>query len=165
MRLQALKYAFESELLCDDGYSVAELEAHVDPLMGLMKQSYLKEKTPGAEAMRRVLFAGAIVIADVCGGISAEEKNVIEHYFGQGALSPSLDLERLKATLDERISDAVQQVGAAKRAQVFRDLVLVARADADVRPAERAELDHIGHGLELGESLIGQLMGQQVELD
>ncbi|PON11341.1 hypothetical protein C2W62_45350 [Candidatus Entotheonella serta] len=74
---------------------------------------------------------------------------------------PSLDLERLKATLDERISDAVQQVGAAKRAQVFRDLVLVARADADVRPAERAELDHIGHGLELGESLIGQ----QVELD
>ncbi|PON15101.1 hypothetical protein C2W62_25620 [Candidatus Entotheonella serta] len=89
LRLQALKYAFESELLCDDGYSVAELEAYVEPLMGLMKQSYLEEKTPGAEAMRRVLFVGAIVIADVCGGISAEEKNVIEHYFGQGALSPS----------------------------------------------------------------------------
>ncbi|WP_089946323.1 M48 family metallopeptidase [Candidatus Entotheonella palauensis] len=165
LRLQALKYAFESELLRDGGYSVAELEAHVEPLMGLMKQSYLEEKSPSAEAMRRVLFAGAIVIADVCGGISAEEKKVIESYFGQGALSPVLDLERLKATLSERISDAVKQVGPAKRAQVFRDLVLVARADEHVSPAERAELNHIGHGLELGEGMIMQLMEQHVELD
>lgn len=165
LRLQALKYAFESELLRDDGYSVAELEAYIEPLMGLMKQSYLEEKTPEAEAMRRVLFAGAIVIADTCGGISEEEKKVIESYFGPGALSPSLDLGRLKATLDERLSDAVKQVGSAKRAQVFRDLVLVARADEDVSPAERAELDRIGHGLELGECMIVQLIEQHVELD
>ncbi len=165
LRLQALQHAFDSELLRDDGYSLAELEAHVEPLMGLMKQSYLEEKSPGAEAMRRVLFAGAIVIADTCGGISAEEKKVIETYFGQGALSPSLDLERLKSTLDERLSDAVKQVGPAKRAQVFRDLVLVARADEDVSAAERAELDRIGHGLDLDECMIAQLIEQHVELD
>ncbi len=165
LRLQALKYAFESELLRDDGYSVAELERQVEPLMGLMKQSYLEEKSLGAEAMRRVLFAGAIVVADICGGISTEEKNVIENYFGQGALSPSLDLERLKATLDERLSEAVKQVAPAKRAQLFRDLVLVARADEEVSPDERAELDRIGHGLELGECLIAQLIEQHVELD
>jgi Zn-dependent protease with chaperone function len=53
LRLQALKYAFESELLCPDGYSVAELEAHVEPLMGLMKQSYLEEKSPAAERQSR----------------------------------------------------------------------------------------------------------------
>jgi hypothetical protein len=165
LRLQALKYAFESELLCPDGYSVAELEAHVEPLMGLMKQSYLEEKSPAAEAMRRVLFAGAMVIADTCGGISEDEKKAIESYFGQGALGPSLDLERLKATLDERISDAVNLVGPARRAQVFRDLVLVARADAEVSSAERAELDRIGRGLELEECLMVQLIEQHVELD
>ncbi len=165
LRLQALKYAFESELLRDGGYSVAELEAYVEPLMGLMKQSYLEEKTPSAEAMRRVLFAGAIVIADVCGGISAEEKTVIESYFGQGALSPSLDLERLKTTLDNRISEAVVQVGPVKRAQVFRDLVLVARADEEVSPAERVELERVGHGLELEECMIVKLIEQHVALD
>jgi hypothetical protein len=165
LRLQALKYAFESELLRPDGYSVAELEAHVEPLMGLMKQSYLEEKSPAAEAMRRVLFAGAIVIADTCGGITEDEKKIIESYFGQGALGPSLDFERLKATLDERLSEAVKLVGPARRAQVFRDLVLVARADAEVSPAERAELDRIGHGLELGECLMVQLIEQHVELD
>lgn len=165
LRLQALKYAFESELLHDGGYSVAELEAHVEPLMGLMKQSYLEEKTPEAEVMRRVLFAGAIVIADTCDGISAEEKKVIESYFGPGALSPSLDLERLKAALDERLSEAVKQVMPAKRAQVFRDLVLVARADDHVDAAEREALERIGHGLKLSECMIVQLMEQHVELD
>ena len=165
LRLQALKYAFESELLSGDGYSTAELEARVEPLMGLMKQSYLEEQSPGAEAMRRVLFAGAIVIADTCGGISAAEREVIESYFGPGALSPSLDLERLKATLDERLRDAVKQVGAARRAQVFRDLALVARADDEVSDAERAELDRIGRGLDLDECLMAQLMDQHVELD
>jgi Zn-dependent protease with chaperone function len=165
LRLQALKYAFESELLRDDGYSVAELEAHVEPLMGLMTQSYLEEKSPAAEAMRRVLFAGAIVIADTCGGIKEDEKKVIESYFGQGALGPSLDFERLKTTLDERLREAVKLVGPARRAQVFRDLVLVARADDKVSPTERAELDRIGHGLELGECLMVQLIEQHVELD
>ncbi len=165
LRLQALKYAFESELLDDSGYSVAELEAHVEPLMGLMKQSYLEEKSPEAETMRRVLFAGAIVIADVCGGISAEEKKVIESYFGQGALSPTLDLERLKTTLEERLSEATRKVASAKRAQVFRDLVLVARADEKVSDAERTELERIGHGLALSEGMIVQLIEQHVELD
>jgi len=165
LRLQALKYAFESELLRDDGYPVAELEAHIEPLMGLMTQSYLEEKSPAAEAMRRVLFAGAIVIADTCGGIKEDEKKVIESYFGQGALGPALDFERLKTTLDERLSEAVKLVGPARRAQVFRDLVLVARADDQVSPAERAELDRIGRGLELSECLIVQLIEQHVELD
>lgn len=165
LRLQALKYAFESELLHDGGFSVEELEAHVEPLMGLMKQSYLEEKTPEAETMRRVLFAGAIVIADTCGGISAEEKKIIEDYFGQGALSPSLDLERLKATLGERLTEAVRKVGSAKRAQVFRDLVLVARADEHVNEAERAELERIGHGLDLSECMVAQLIEQHVVLD
>jgi len=39
------------------------------------------------------------------------------------------------------------------------------RADDKVGPAERAELDRIGHGLELGERLIVQLIEQHVELD
>ncbi len=165
LRLQALKHAFDSELLHDGGYSVAELEAHVEPLMGLMKQSYLEEKSPEAEAMRRVLFAGAIVIADTCGGISADEKKVIESYFGPGAMSPSLDLERVKAALEERLNEAVRQVMPAKRAQVFRDLVLVARADDDVNAAEREALEHIGHGLALSECMIVQLIEQHVVLD
>ena len=45
------------------GMSRAQLEAEVQDIMTLMDPSYFKEDSDAAEAMRRLLFAGAVLIA------------------------------------------------------------------------------------------------------
>jgi hypothetical protein len=67
---------------------IAEL-AKVESLMSLMKPSYLQDDSHESETMRRVLFAGAIAVADAVGGISAEEIKAIESFFGLEAVNSS----------------------------------------------------------------------------
>ena len=163
LRLQALAFTFESELLRPGGQSLAELEAKVEPLMSLMKPSYLQEDSHESETMRRVLFAGAIAVADAVAGISTEEIKAIESFFGPEAVSSSLDVKRLKADLNSRLKEAVTYVAPAKRVQVFRDLVLVVRSDKRVQAGEKAVLEQIAEGLEIPQSIRESLMKPQLQ--
>ena len=131
--------------------------------MSLMKPSYLQEDSHESETMRRVLFAGAIAVADAVGGISAEEIKAIESFFGPEAVNSSLDIKRLKADLNPRIKDAVTYVAPAKRVQVFRDLVLVVRSDKRAQAAEKVVLEQIAEGLEIPQSVRESLVKPQLE--
>ena len=70
---KALKLFDESEHVQDGGMSAADLEIAVQSLMSLMEPSYIEGKTEAAKFMRRLLYAGAIAIADASDGIGPEE--------------------------------------------------------------------------------------------
>ena len=165
LRVKALQLLSESELVAPGGKQVAELDNALQTLMALMEPSYLEERSDEAEAMRRVLFAGAIAVADASDGISEAEIEAFEQFFGKGSFSERLDIERIKGELDARIEEARERATHARHIQVVRDLCTVARASGRVEAAEQAVIAHIAEALEVPCWLVDQCFCAEVELD
>jgi len=78
LRVKALRLFFESNLMLESGSSLDELDVGVQRLMSMMEPSYLDAKTDAAIAMRHLLFAGSIVVANAAGGVSDKEIEAFE---------------------------------------------------------------------------------------
>ncbi len=165
LRVKALKLFDESELARAGGRSVNDLEVGVQGLMSLMEPSYLEARTDTAEAMRRLLFAGAIVVAAANGEISAEEISVFEKFFGDRAFSDKLDIEKIQKELPERIRQVRDNVSLPQAMQVVRDLVTIARAEHGSCEAEKRVLYRIARDLGISTSFVDQNLECDVELD
>lgn len=165
LRVKALQLYHASELVMKRGISTAELEARVTSLMGLMEPSYLESKTDAAEAMRRLLFAGAISIADASQGISADEVAAFEQFFGKHSFKTSFDIKQIKDDLEERIDHARELASHAQCTQVVRDLCVIARADSRVAPEERNTLLRIAMKLDVGVPFVERCLESDPELD
>jgi tellurite resistance protein len=140
LRVRAAQLCAASALCAPDGMSAEDLEAEVAKLMGIMDPSYLHDKSDTGEAMRRLLFAGGVLVASASGEISDEEKAALERFLGEGTLPSELDPEALQRDLDRRIEFVQESVPTHKRAQVIRDICVIALADGH---ADRAELEVI----------------------
>ncbi|MEM7081840.1 MAG: M48 family metallopeptidase [Pseudomonadota bacterium] len=156
LRVKALKYFHESELAVPGGMNKHDLEVAVQGVMSLMEPSYIEGRTDTAEAMRRLLFAGAVVVADAADGISEKEIEVFEQFFGRDAFSDRLSVERIERELPGRVSAVKDNASMTQRMQVLRDLCVVAKAEGPMVNAERAVLDQIADGLEVPRSFICQ---------
>lgn len=165
LRVKALKHFHESELMVPSGTPVNELDLDVENLMGMMEPSYLEGKTDTAEALRRLLFSGAIAVAAISKGISEEEKKIFEDFFGKHSFTDKLDLEKLKRELPERIKQVKQLASVPQRMQVLRDLCLVARADGLTTEAERDLLCQIGKQLDIPSLFVTKTLDADSELD
>ena len=164
LRVNALQQFYDSEL-AGGGMSKADLEAAVMGVMSLMEPSYLDGRTETAENMRRLLFAGALVVANADGRISEEEIAVFEKFFGNHAYKEDLDLEKLEANLDDRIRTVKEQASVPQAMQVVRDLCLVARAEGHIEAAEEAVLDRIADGLDVPREFVCQTMESELDPD
>ena len=165
LRVKALKLFDESAHIRPGGMSRADLEIGVQSLMGLMEPSYIEGKTEAAQFMRRLLYAGAIAIADASDGIGPEEVKVFEKFFGPGEFSASLDIERLKDDLDNRVQNATEHTSIPQRMQVLRDLCIVAQASGRITDEEQAVLEHIADGLAISRGFISRTIKLLVEPD
>ncbi len=165
LRVKALKLFDESALIREGGKSVNDLEVGVQSLMAMMEPSYLEARTDTAEAMRRLLFAGAIFVADANDHISDAEIEVFEKFFGDRSYSDKLDIEKIKAELPERIRIVKENVSLPQAMQVMHDLVVVARADDTPCEAECQALYEIARGLGISSSFVDQNLECEVELD
>ena len=165
LRVKALRLFHESELMEKDGADVHELDMGVESLMSLMEPSYIEGKTDTAEAMRRLLFAGAIAVADASNGISDQEKSVFEEFFGHNSMSDKLDFEKLKGELPDRIEQVKAITSIPQRMQVVRDLCLISRADGHSTDAERDMLCEIAQALEIPPLFIDKTLCSETELD
>ena len=165
LRVKALKVFYESEFATPGGISVDALEADVQTLMSLMEPSYLESKTDVAESMRRLLFSGAVSVADASEGISHQEIAVFEKFFGKGAYSEKLDVERTKNRLAERIENTASAASHGQCTQVMRDLCIVARADGHVTHEEIEMLVKIAKGLGIARGFVERCLESDVELD
>lgn len=165
LRVHALKLFHESEFMRDGGSSTAELEVAVQRLMALMEPNYLEGKTDTAEAMRRLFFAAALVIADVSGGISPAEIKVFEEFAGAGSYSENLDLEKLAKELPERIRKVAEITSPTQRMRILQDLSIVARADYDLMQTARRKLEELARALGVATLFVDQCLGCEVDLD
>jgi tellurite resistance protein len=165
LRVKALQLFDRSELIRENGTRVEELEVDVRALMGMMEASYLDGRTENDEAMRRLLFAGALTVANAHDGVGEEEIAVFEKYFGEGSFDQNLDLSALAADLDKRIEQVREHTTTSQSMHVLRDLCLVARADGHIDETEREVLNRIADGLGVSRALICQTLDSNPELD
>lgn len=145
VRLSAVR-AF-ARLLEAGSTDLTELEDEVHGLMALMEPGYLEEDTDEAEYMRRVLFAGGVLIAAAHEGISDAEVAALEDLLGPGRVPRVPDVEALRADLPKRLERARAEVRPARRAQVVRDLAQVATSTGTIEAPEQHLLYEIASGL------------------
>jgi len=154
LRLQAAERFARSELMAPGGMPVDELEAGVEDLMAVMRPSYLKERSGVAEAMRRLLFAGGIAVAAASGKIAETELKELERLLGPGSVPPELKPDVILRDLPSRIEAVNAGVPPLRRAQVIRDLCLIARADGRVDRAELKVIRDLASAIEVDPSVV-----------
>jgi len=154
LRVRAAQFCASSVLCSPDGMSVDELEAEVQKLMGIMDPSYLHDRSESGEAMRRLLLAGGVLVAAASGEISHAERAALERFFGVGMLPPRLNPEALESDLARRIDFVNEKVPLLKRAQVIRDLCVIALADGHAEAAELVIIRNIAQRIEVDATLI-----------
>jgi len=165
LRVKALQLFHSSELMADEGVSVDDLESSVQEVMGLMEPNYIEGKTKVDEAMRRLLFAAAITLANIDGKISDEEVTIFEEFFGKRTLHDGLNLEKLKSTIEDRTKAVNEAASKSKKTQLVRDLVLIAKADETVSKQELTFLKDITLSLGLEQHVLDYMLSSSVELD
>ncbi len=165
LRVKALQLFFKSNLMGTSGTSVADMDVGVQRLMSLMEPSYLDARSDAAIAMRNLLFAGGLVVADASNGISETEIDVFERFFDKGDVSDKLNVNRIREELPQRIERAVEQATQSQRMQVMRDICVIAMAEGTVTAAERNMLNSIADGLGISRTFICQTVEQDCELD
>ena len=154
VRLRAGQVFAQSAVLVEGGISMQEVEREVEALMSLMEASYLEEKTDEAEYMRRFLFAGGALVADAHNGISRTERDALASLLGEASVPRTLSAERLRAVLPERSADVCTHVRSSRRAQLIRDLIVIARADDDLHPREIETILHLARQIEVPASFV-----------
>lgn len=165
LRVKALQLFFKSQLMNASGTSVDEMDVGVQRLMSLMEPSYLDARSDAAIAMRNLLFAGGLVVADASNGISETEVEVFERFFDKGDVNEKLNVNRIREELPQRIERAVEQATETQCMQVMRDICVIAMAEGDVSAAERNVLNSIADGLNISRTFICQTIDQDCEPD
>ncbi|MCV6627560.1 MAG: M48 family metalloprotease [Cellvibrionaceae bacterium] len=164
LRVKALQLFHSSELMQAGGLGVDQLELGVEGLMALMEPSYLESKADAALAMRHLLFAGTLLIANANGDISDQEIKLFEDFFGKYKYKQTFNLDMLEQDLPKRAAAVVEQNSIPKRMQLVRDLCLMVRADGRVRPLEVAKAKQIAELLQVPEFFVEQLINEEVDM-
>lgn len=166
LRVKALRLFFQSSLIKgNDGTSIDTMDVGVQRLMSLMEPSYLDARSDASIAMRHLLFAGSIVVANAANGVSELEIQTFEQFFEKGDYNDKLNPERIAEELPQRIDRVRDNCSEPQAMQVVRDLCIIAMADGDVVPAERDALNNIADGLGVSRTFVCQTIQCDVEPD
>ena len=165
LRVKAIQLFFQSTLMQDSGISVNEMDVGVQRLMSLMEPSYLEARSDAAIAMRNLLFAAGVVVADMSDGISDVEIDVFERYFEAGDINDKLNIDRIREQLPQRVQRARDQATETQCMQVLRDVCVIATADGSVSAEQRNVLNELADGLGVSRTFICQTLEQDCEPD
>jgi uncharacterized tellurite resistance protein B-like protein len=165
LRVKALQLFHNSKLAKEKGSEIETLELGVQKLMSLMEPSYLESTSDASEAMRRLLLAGSLLIANANGEASESEIEIFEKFFGQHSHHENLNLEKLNSELDSRIASVKQQTSIGQHMQLLHDLALIARADGSMHPKELTVLERIASQLGISKNTLAILNNELNELD
>ena len=154
MRLKAAELFAGSELMMEGGATADALEAQIQDLMDLMDPGYLQDRSEGAEAMRRLLFAGGVLLSVADGRVSKETLDALEEMLGLGSVPTSVNPQAVREDLQARISRVNELVPPLRRAQVIRDLCVVAQADGLVSGTETEILFELAAAVEVDRGMV-----------
>jgi len=156
LRVHAAVLFAKSAMLKKGGMALLDVEVEVDKLMALMSPGYLNEKSDAAEAMRRLLLAGGVIIAHSSGIPNEESLAAIRSLLGEHAVSDGINPKALEQELESRIARVKEDVVPLNRIHVVRDLCLIARANGGVSDTERELLFQIARSLDVDDAVITQ---------
>ena len=165
LRVRAVELAARSAIITPDGMARSALEAQIQDLMALMDPSYLVEHSEAAEAMRRLLLAGAILIASVAGTTNVAALKELERLLGPGSLPAEIKPAVMRNDLERRIARVNEVVPALRRAQIVRDLCVIARADQHLDEAEQKILYEVAAAVGVDASLVACSTAGPADLD
>ena len=165
VRLSAARAFADSRAMTDGGTPLDQLERAVHGFMALMEASYLEEESDEAEAMRRVLFAGGVMVAAADGALSQAELDALIDKLGHGRVPASINVDALREHLGQRVARCNEIVRPARRAQLVRDLAVIARADGRVADPERAQLFELGRQLKVDGDVVVHALEAPLTLD
>ena len=154
MRLKAAELFAASELMVEGGTSADVLEAQIQDLMDLMDPGYLQDRSEEAEAMRRLLFAGGVLLAVADGRVSKETLDALEELLGLGSVPTSVNPQAVREDLEIRVARVNELVPPLRRAQVIRDLCVVAQADGLVSDTETEILFDLAAAVEVDRGMV-----------
>jgi hypothetical protein len=165
LRLRAAELFAASEMLQPGGMKQDALEEGVQELMTLMDPSYLTERSEAAEAMRRLLFAGAMLMATTSAKPNERTLAELEKLLGPGSVPTNSNRHALQEDLPNRIARVRDVVPVLRRAQVVRDLCVMARADGRADTAELRLLVEIAEAIGVGRDLVTCTAAAGTEFD
>ena len=142
----------------DEGLSDEEVDSIIERDFREMDASYLEEKSPHAELLRRALFLGGLVVAHAHEGVSARELQALSALLGSenvGAL-PAIDAARNE--LKDVVARVCQDAPTSERARLLQHLTLVAAADGNVAEEEFMELQGMATALSVPVSLVDETL-------
>ena len=154
LRLKAAQLFAASDMLEPGGVPRLDLEMQVQELMTLMDPSYLQDTSDVAEAMRRLLFAGGVAAAAASGTITEESLKALEQLLGVGSIPTNLRPDAIRADLPSRIDTVNRIVPPLRRAQVIRDLCVIACADGRTEEAKLTVIREIARAVSVDETVI-----------
>lgn len=164
IRLTAAQ-AFASSTLMGGPAPLAQVESQVAEAMRLMEPSYLEEDSDEAETMRRYLFAAGVVLAGVHDGVDPREVETLRSLLGPARVPDAPSASLLEEHLPQRTRQVRERVALGRRAQLVRDLALIAIADEHVHPDERHFLRQCAMDLDVPVSVADAALGEPQELD
>ncbi len=137
----------------DGGLSDDEVEASIDKDLEHMEPTYLQGARHESAVLRRVLTGAMIAVANASGDISPQELAAMSALAGKAELPGRVDavLQDL-----ERMLEHAKQEPLLRRAQLVQHLAIIAGADGQVSPEERAEMQRIAGRLEVDPTLVDQ---------
>jgi tellurite resistance protein len=154
LRLKAAQLFAASAVMTPGGVARDQLEAEVQELMTLMDPSYLQGRSEVAELMRRLLFAGGVAVAAASGEVTEESLEALEDLLGPGSIPGELKPDVIKADLPSRIEAVRAEVPVLRRAQVIRDLCVIARADGRIERGEVEVIREIAEAVGVDETMV-----------
>lgn len=164
LRLAAARLFAASELMEPGGTPRDQLEHEVHDLMSVMEPSYLQERSEVAEAMRRLLFGGGIALAYTSGMPDTAELAELEKLLGPGALPGTINPKAIADDMPRRIEEVKRLVPPLRRAQVLRDLCVIARADGAVDARERDILHDIARSIDVDPEVVSCSLDVEIRM-
>jgi tellurite resistance protein len=106
--------------------------------------------------MRRLLFAGGVLIAAVGGAVEKEALAAMERLLGPGSVPPEVNPEAIRRDLPSRVESVRKDVPPLRRAQIVRDLCVIARADGRTREDELRVIRDIAAAIDVPDSIMAE---------
>lgn len=154
LRLKAAQLFAASDMLQPGGVPRLDLEMQVQEMMTLMEPNYLQDTSDVAEAMRRLLFAGGVAAAAASGTVTEELLKALERLLGVGSIPSNLKPDAIRADLPSRIDTVNRIVPPLRRAQVIRDLCVIACSDGRPDEAKFTVIREIARAVSVDETVV-----------
>jgi hypothetical protein len=142
----------------DTGLSDEEVDSIIERDFREMEPSYLEEKSPRSELLRRVLFLGGLLVAHAHEGVSEREVQALCALLGSENIGALPDIDAARKELKDVLARVRQDATLSERARLLQHLTLVAAADGDVAAEEFMELQRLADALCVPLSLVDETL-------